>query len=786
MASAARPALAAVLTLLLGAAPAMAQTSAPLRIKVIPAPLSVAAAAEQTPVTVAEGETIFAPAGDSAAQAVARQLRDLALRTRGLTLKLATGPGPANGVPAIVLARRGGLGEEAYALDVQQGQARIAATGHAGLFYGAVTLWQLLTSDGGRGAATLPAVHIDDRPQFAWRGLMLDSARHFQPPAEVERLIDWMSLHKLNVLHWHLVDDQGWRLQIRKYPQLTAVGAWRTPRPGSPDARPPVKGRAVRYGGFYTQDQVRAIVAYAAARHVTIVPEIEMPGHAVSALLAYPKLGAGAPPPRVAQSEWGGFPYAYNVDDGAFGFLQDVLTEVMALFPSRYIHVGGDEAAKERWNSSAQAQARLHALGQTDAAALQADFTRKIAAFLDAHGRRLVGWDEVLQGGELPADAVVMSWHGIDGALAAAAKGHDAILAPAPVLYFDNRQGDDPSEPPGRGLPVTLRDVYAFNPLPATLTPEAARHLLGLQGNLWTEHIRTSAQLQAMAFPRVAAVAEVAWSAPARRDWGDFVRRLPAQFARYAALGIDADTAAVSVRVDAAPASGADEATVGLASQLGLGEVRYTTDGSEPGPASAVYGEAFQVKLPARVRAAAYLDSVRLGPVADRRLDPTSIRRRASQQLKLCNERLMLNLEGVATGEENGRTYLVNPQDACWIYAGADLSGVESLRVALGRLPFNFGLDAGHNSVVVHPPRQPGGELEVRQDNCLSDPIAVAALPPGSAGGHSELSLALPPRSGRHDLCFTFTSQGFDPLLAIDWVQLAPPGSPAPSSAAKP
>jgi hexosaminidase len=788
MAKAARLRVGAILALLL-AVPALAFAQAPASaplVNVIPEPLAVAPSADQRPVTISDGETIFAPAGDTAAQAVARRLSDLALRTRGLMLKVATGAGPATGSPAIVLARRGGMGAEAYALDVGQGQARISASSDAGLFYGAVTLWQLLTPDGGRGPVTLPAVRIDDRPQFAWRGLLLDSARHFQPPAEVERMIDWMSLHKLNVLHWHLVDDQGWRLEIRKYPQLTAIGAWRSPPPGSPDAKPPIKGRAVRYGGFYTQDQVRAIVAYAAARHVVIVPEIEMPGHAVSALLAYPQFGAGAPPPGAAQTDWGGFPYVYNVDDRTYGFLEDVLTEVMALFPGRYIHVGGDEAAKERWNGAPQAQARLRALGQSDPAVLQADFTRRIAAFLDAHGRRLVGWDEVLQGGELPADAVVMSWHGVDGALAAAAKGHDAVLAPAPVLYFDNRQGDDPREPPGRGLLVSLHDVYAFNPLPATLTPDAASHLLGLQGNLWTEHIRTSAALQAMAFPRLAAVAEVAWSAPERRDWGGFVRRLPAQFARYAALGVGADMSAVSVRIDAAPAPDAGDATVGLASQLGLGEVRYTTDGSEPGPASALYGQTFQVKLPARVRAAAFLDAARIGPVADQRLDAASIRRRASQQLRLCNDKLSLNLEGAATADGRRPAYLMNPQDACWIYVGADLNGVERVTVGLARLPFNFGLDAGHNSVILHPPRQPTGELEVRQDSCLSDPVAVIALPPGAVGSHSEVSVALPARSGRHDLCFTFTSMGFDPMIAVDWVQLAPPGSTLALSGARP
>jgi hexosaminidase len=766
-----RSTIAAVLALALAAATAARAADGP-RINVIPAPLSVTAVSDPAPTAVTDGETIFAPRGDAAALQVAHDLSDLVGKTRGLTLKVAVGEGPKSG-HTIVIRRQAGMGEEAYSLGVQDGQAQIAATTDAGLYYGAVTLWQLLTPDGARGPVSLPSVRIDDRPQFAWRGLMLDSARHFQSAAEVEQLIDWMSLHKLNVLHWHLVDDQGWRLQIRKYPQLTAIGAWRTPPAGSPDAGP-----SPRYGGFYTQDQVRAIVAYATARHVTIVPEIEMPGHAVAALLAYPQLGAGAPPPGAARTDWGGFPYVYNVDDRTFGFLEDVLTEVMSLFPGRYIHVGGDEVAKERWNAAPEAQARLRALGQTDPNALQADFTRRIAAFLGAHGRRLVGWDEILQG-DVPADAVVMSWHGIDGALAAAAKGHDTVLAPAPLLYFDNRQGADPREPPGRGPLVTLHDVYSFNPLPAALTPEAARHLLGLQGNLWTEHIRTFPQIQAMAFPRAAAVAEVAWSSPDRRDWPGFVGRLPAQFARYAALGVGADASAVSVNIDATPAPALGEATVALASQLGLGDLRYTTDGSEPGQASPLYSQAFAIKLPARVRAAAYLDGARIGPVADQRLDAASIRRRASQQLRLCNDKLALNLEGAPFGDRREPAYLTNPQDGCWIYAGADLTGIERLTVAFGRLPFNFGLDAGHNSVILHPPRTPGGELEVRQDTCTSDPIAVAAVTPQAVGAHSELSLSLPARSGRHDLCFTFTSMSFDPVLVIDWVQLTPPAASA-------
>ena len=351
----------------------------------------------------------------------------------------------------------------------------MTAASDPGLFYGAVSLWQLLTPDGGRGPVSLPAVRIVDRPRFAWRGLLLDSARHYQSPAFIEQLIDWMALHKLNVLQWHLTDDQGWRLQIEKYPKLTSIGAWR-PATGadSPLSTRKSQVRPALYGGYYTQAEVRRIVAYAQARQVTIVPEIEMPGHALAAILAYPELASGPGASAADQADWGIFPYLEAPSEETFVFLSNVLTEVMELFPSRFIAIGGDEAAKDQWRASPAIQAQMKALGLANEDALQSWFTARIVAFLEAHGRRAIGWDDIVAG--LDPAAAVLSWH-LNGAVVAARAGHDAVVASDPTLYFDHRQTDLPGEPPGRGVVVSLRDVYEYEPAPPTLAPAEPRPL---------------------------------------------------------------------------------------------------------------------------------------------------------------------------------------------------------------------------------------------------------------------------------------------------------------------
>jgi hexosaminidase len=485
--------------------------------------------------TLHEGAVLNVRAENSEAVRTARYFSDLLARTRGIHLDVRPldDAGRSAAISFVLDPRmlvRGDPGDEGYELTVSARRIEVAARTAHGLFNGAITLWQWLGTETAHSATiNVPCVHIEDHPRFAWRGLMLDSARHFQTPEFVEHLLDQMAQHKLNVFHWHLTDDQGWRIQIKKYPRLTEVGAWRTPaRANAPSP----------YGGFYTQQQIRDVVAYAAARYITIVPEIEMPGHAQATIAAYPEFGVDGRHPQVSH-DWGVHTYLYNVDDATFGFLEDVLTEVMDLFPGPYVHVGGDEAAKDQWQASASVQQRVRALGVKDEAALQGWFTARIEKFLGAHGRRLIGWDEILEGG-VPPRATVMSWRGIKGAIDAAQSGHDVVMAPSPSMYFDHVQSSRHDEPPGRPDVVSLADVYAFDALPAGLDETQARHVLGAQANLWTEYMDTPQRVEHAAFPRAAALAEALWTPAPRRDWADFQRRLPAQFTRYRVFDIAA------------------------------------------------------------------------------------------------------------------------------------------------------------------------------------------------------------------------------------------------------
>jgi hexosaminidase len=512
---------------------------------VIPVPRGIEA--REGSLRVAGGTDVVFSGGDVARQS-AQYFVDLTQRHLMLGLSAPVDGQPKNGAINFVLSAdqqtTKDLGDEGYSLDATPERITITAAGPAGLFYGGVTLWQVMTGRAQQGIGVeVPALRITDSPRFVWRGLMLDSARHFQSVAYVKQFIDWMALHKMNTLHWHLTDDQGWRIEIKKYPKLTSVGAWRVP--AGPAARAdidPKTGKPRVIGGFYTQDQVRDIVAYAAARHITVVPEIEMPGHATAAVVAYPQLGVTSNPPDAVPEEWGIFPTLFNVEESTFTFLEDVLAEVIELFPGQYIHVGGDEALKDEWHDSPRVQERMKALkfddgrGIKDEHELQSYFIQRMEKFINSKGRKLIGWDEILEGGLAP-NATVMSWRGIDGAIAAAQAGHDTVLSPAPDLYFDHWQSPGDLSP-GRSDTLSLEMVYKFNPIPEKIPEAQRKHILGLQANLWAEFMRSEDRVTYMAYPRVAALSEVQWSVPGRIDWDNFQKRLEWQLRRYDKLGI--------------------------------------------------------------------------------------------------------------------------------------------------------------------------------------------------------------------------------------------------------
>jgi hexosaminidase len=439
------------------------------------------------------------------------------------------------------------LGREGYRLRVGPEGISAQAADEAGLFYALQTIRQLLPPEIFRGSAvagvawTIPVVDIEDVPRFQWRGGHMDVARHFMPKEFVKKYIDLLALHKMNTFHWHLTEDQGWRIEIKKYPRLTEVGAWRKETIiGRPNRADSTQNRydGTRHGGFYTQDDVREVVAYASARFVNVVPEIEMPGHAQAAIAAYPWLGNYPERQLDVWNRWGITPNILNAEPRTIAFMQDVLSEVLQLFPSQFIHVGGDEAIKTQWKASPRIQARIRELGLRNEEELQSWFIRQMDTYLTARGRRLVGWDEILEGGLAPG-ATVMSWRGVRGGIAAARAGHDVVMTPTTHTYFDYHQSQNRETDPPIGNLLPLDSVYAYEPIPADLEPQHTKHVLGTQGQLWTEYMPNPRQVEYMAFPRMTALAEVAWTPRDRKDLADFRRRLDVHLRRLDVLRVN-------------------------------------------------------------------------------------------------------------------------------------------------------------------------------------------------------------------------------------------------------
>ncbi|MEU1440665.1 beta-N-acetylhexosaminidase [Streptomyces mirabilis] len=475
--------------------------------------------------------------------------------TLGAALGLPLRPGPQDARNAVRLLLDDTLEPEAYKLGVVVNWGiEIRGGGAAGVFWGAQTLRQLLGPDAFRRAPVRPGrtygiAHqiIEDAPRFPWRGLMLDVSRHFMPKDGVLRHLDLMAAHKLNVFHFHLTDDQGWRVQIKRYPKLTEVGSWRARTKFGHRASPLWEEKP--HGGFYTQDDIREIVAYAAERHIGVVPEIDIPGHSQAAIAAYPELGNTDVIDTTSLTVWDTWGISKNVlapTDNTLRFYEGVFEELLELFPadagpfSGFVHIGGDECAKDQWKRSPTAQARIRELALADEDELQSWFVRHFDNWLSARGRRLIGWDEILEGG-LAEGAAVSSWRGYQGGVTAARAGHDVVMCPEQQVYLDHRQAEGPDEPVPIGYVRTLEDVYRFEPVPPELTEAEARHVLGTQANVWTEVMEDPARVDYQTFPRLAAFAEVAWSAlpaPAERDFADFERRMAAHYGRLDALGV--------------------------------------------------------------------------------------------------------------------------------------------------------------------------------------------------------------------------------------------------------
>jgi hexosaminidase len=519
---------------------AAAQPPAPTPIAVIPQPVKVVERSGHF--TVTRHTVVWT---DAASAPIAQQFVRYLEPATGFVLRVRTGgTAPAASIAFHRDRSLKRLGAEGYLLDVRSARIVIRAPEAAGLFYAVQTLRQMLPPEVFRAAPvadmrwTIPAAAIEDYPRFAWRGAHLDVGRHFMPKEFVKKYIDLLALHKLNTFHWHLTEDQGWRLQIKQYPRLTEIGAWRKETVvGRPRGQEERKYDGRRHGGFYTQDDVREIVAYAKARFVNVVPEIEMPGHSVAAIAAYPELGVSGEPIEVA-TRWGIFSDILNAEPSTIQFMQNVLTEVMAMFPSRYIHIGGDEADKTKWKASPRIQARIKALGLADEHELQSWFIRQMDTFLTAHQRRLVGWDEILEGG-LAENAVVMSWRGTKGGIDAARAGHDVVMAPTSNTYLDYAQSKDPGEPVGQSAVLTLESVYVYEPIPQELEPEFEKHILGAQAQVWTEYMATPKDVEYMAFPRLTALAEVVWTPKERKDYAGYLQRLDADLARLRILDVN-------------------------------------------------------------------------------------------------------------------------------------------------------------------------------------------------------------------------------------------------------
>lgn len=579
------------------------QPTAVANYEVVPMPLEISAT-QPSSFLLKNGVTVYYTAGNEKMKRNAEFLASYIKTQTGIELKVQEGEGGKGGI----LLQLGLANEnpEAYQLKVDVGQVVIKAPSEAGVFYGIQTLRKAV--DVAEGAnIELPAVEINDQPRFGYRGMMLDVGRHFFSMDEIKTYIDMMALHNINRFHWHLSEDQGWRIEIKKYPKLTEIGSQRKEtvighNSGKYDGKP--------YGGFYTQEQAKEIVAYAAERYITVIPEIDLPGHMQAALASYPELGCTGGPYEV-WTQWG---VSDNVlcagNDQTIQFIKDVLAEIVEIFPSEYIHVGGDECPKDKWKTCPKCQARIKALGlksdakHTKEERLQSYVIHEAEAFLNSKGRKMIGWDETLEGGLAP-NATVMSWQGEAGGIEAAKQHHDVIMTPNTYLYFDYYQSKDTeTEPIAIGGYLPMERVYSYEPMPKGLTTEEQKHIVGVQANLWTEYMPEFKQVQYMVLPRMAALCESQWCAPEKKNYDAFLQRVSRLVDIYAKNGWNYATHIFDVMLDLTP--NAETGTLDVTARtIDNAPVYYTLDGSEPTASSEKYTDVIKIDKPCTLRTVA-------------------------------------------------------------------------------------------------------------------------------------------------------------------------------------
>ncbi|TKG94128.1 beta-N-acetylhexosaminidase [Puteibacter caeruleilacunae] len=556
---------------------------------------------------------------DDTQKPTAEYLQSLIKNVSGWDIAITNKPGKN----VISFAAKQGLADEAYELDVTTKQINIKAATPKGYFYAIQSIRQLLPPSFESKQVVeqkewlVKACSIQDEPRFKWRGFMLDVSRHFFPKSYILNLIDYLALHKINTLHMHLMDDQGWRIEIKKYPKLTEVAAWRVDHEDKHwNARPKQKeGEKATYGGFYSQEDIKEIVAYANSHNINVVPEVEMPAHITCALAAYPEFSCTGKPLTVPSGGLWPITDIYCAgNDKTFEFLEDVLSEVMDLFPSKYIHIGGDEATKTEWKKCPKCKARMRKEGLKNVEELQSYFIKRIEKFINKKGRVLIGWDEILEGGLAP-QATVMSWRGFKGGIEAAESGHDVVMTPTGHCYFDYYQGPQDVEPLAFNAFLPLNRVYSFDPVPKELEPEAAKHIIGGQANLWTEYVPTVEHAQYMTFPRIAALAEAVWTPKEKKSWDKFSAKIQEQLDRYDFMGINYAKSAYLVTAKATIDKENKSLAVTLNNEISGTEIRYTLDGTEPVAASTLYETPILLKSTTTVNAAAFRNGQRVGAV---------------------------------------------------------------------------------------------------------------------------------------------------------------------------